>query len=63
MTRLKEVKGIVSTDGFFKRTRITVRVTSDIKGQSLSLADEKLRKRYPQGFEAERSLHRAEGDI
>lgn len=24
---------------------------------------EKLRKRYPQGFEAERSLHRADGDI
>ena len=24
---------------------------------------EKLRKRYPDGFEAERSLHRAEGDV
>jgi predicted amidohydrolase len=24
---------------------------------------EKLRKRYPEGFDAERSLHRASGDI
>ena len=24
---------------------------------------EKLRKRYPEGFDAEHSLHRAEGDI
>lgn len=29
----------------------------------LDLNIKKLRKRYPNGFEADRSIHRAEGDV
>lgn len=43
MRYTKDVKGLIFTPAGFRTTTVTVRITSDSKGESLSLADEKQR--------------------
>ena len=40
MTRLKDVDGLVFANGKIRSTTVTIRVTKDHRGESLSLSDE-----------------------